>query len=324
MILSGFALFVLAGYAYWVRPTSQLSAVSPSSGKTNIRFSKKQTGASYTPNLDIRSVSQFTSYQKLNQPLYLKGYVSVPNAAILQPIYEGVSKRVLSWGAGTIRQNEAMGMYGNYAIADHNMYDFPYDSHFSGLQIVSVKNQPAYLYDGLNNRLFIYKLADSYIVPAKTSMQYTTETAFSNFGISKNGSITQNQSDQESSQRLTLYTCVIDPAKNWLYTSGERIIAVGVLVANVPETGMTNYEKSLFPSVFTKVMGTKTSHQYTKSRKVIKSSLKPGQKIAKANQPSFINNLAHMLPVKGEDGIFIWSALSGLLIISGIVVFKKF
>lgn len=89
----------------------------------------------------------------LPEKLYTRAYITVPRQkGVSQPIMplminEGVSDKVLAYGAGTPRRNEMMGQ-GNFAVAAHNFGNNK--TYFSPMQRrINVNKQPkVYLFNG--------------------------------------------------------------------------------------------------------------------------------------------------------------------------------
>lgn len=117
-------------------------------------------------NSTITNLGQLVANRQLDLGLALRGYLALPaqegvsNPITTLPIYEGVSDKVLAYGAGTAKPNQAIGKR-NFAISGHNFADTK--TFFSPLQIVDVSKKPLiYLYDGQN--IFTYQLATKQIV----------------------------------------------------------------------------------------------------------------------------------------------------------------
>lgn len=117
-------------------------------------------------NSTITNLDQLNANRQLNLDLVLRGYLALPaqngvvNPITTLPIYEGVSDKVLAYGAGTAKSNQVIGKR-NFAISGHNFADTK--TFFSPLQIVDVAKKPViYLYDGQS--IFTYQLATKHIV----------------------------------------------------------------------------------------------------------------------------------------------------------------
>lgn len=57
------------------------------------------------------------------QPMPVIGEVAVPGVGINLPIFKGLTNDNVSYGAGTMKENQTMGR-GNYALASHNVSGF--------------------------------------------------------------------------------------------------------------------------------------------------------------------------------------------------------
>lgn len=57
-----------------------------------------------------------------NENMYVVGGIAIPEVSINLPIYKGLSPNAITFGAGTMKEEQRMGE-GNYALASHHMID---------------------------------------------------------------------------------------------------------------------------------------------------------------------------------------------------------
>ncbi|MDR3156316.1 MAG: class A sortase [Lactobacillales bacterium] len=66
------------------------------------------------------STEEILKFQLINQKLPVIGFISMPKVQMKLPIFKGLSNTALSYGAGTMKENQTMGK-GNYALASHRV-----------------------------------------------------------------------------------------------------------------------------------------------------------------------------------------------------------
>lgn len=110
-----------------------------------------------------------------NEKLYLRSYVSVPFAYVKKQIFEGLSEKVLSRGAGTVKPNQSLNKIGNYAVAAHNLRDFDVGNGFSHFQKYREQliGQNIYVSDG--RTVYTYRIVRADSVQRDKSMKYTED-----------------------------------------------------------------------------------------------------------------------------------------------------
>ncbi|MGX6978465.1 class A sortase [Vagococcus elongatus] len=57
-----------------------------------------------------------------NENMYVVGGIAIPEVNINLPVYKGLSPNAITFGAGTMKEEQRMGE-GNYALASHHMID---------------------------------------------------------------------------------------------------------------------------------------------------------------------------------------------------------
>lgn len=266
-ILAVGGIAILLGVNYWKQqnPTNEIAA-----GIKPFPNSKITTGPTphvqYGEAVDLPSSPSQIKQLRYNKsmPLYLKGYVNVPSAGVYEQIYEGTSPRVLAVGAGTIKPGQAMNKIGNYAIAAHNLYDYPYGHDFSGLQFTNPVGKYAYLTDG--KTIYTYKIVNRlkvwYYDSIKYALddweeQYMSDHGLNNEGADKiktnsiadvNSGKIDNNGKYTYTKELTLYTCFEQPPE--LANAHYRIIVQGVQIEAQPGQTAPEWKRQLFPAVF--------------------------------------------------------------------------
>lgn len=56
------------------------------------------------------------------QQLPVIGGIAIPDVGLNLPIFKGVGNTELSYGAGTMKENQVMGGENNYALASHHVF----------------------------------------------------------------------------------------------------------------------------------------------------------------------------------------------------------
>lgn len=263
---------LFSGWWLYKNPVVDLSKTDTGlKGVTEVYKGEKK-GAEYGPSKPLESVEQIKKdRQNTSQPLYLNGWITIPDIGLERQIFEGTSDRVLTYGAGTINPNESPEKIGTYALAAHNYADWRYGTGFSSLQVAksSVIGKEAYITDG--NKLYTYKIVSYDEVDRDYSMPYT-EDDWNNRDLSDfnkkyanpkkevKGDVSINPQDTYSNSNkddkktftygrtLTLYTCLELPP-DFLH-SYSRIIVRGVQTKEEPipmvnNSVLNNFDKSI-------------------------------------------------------------------------------
>lgn len=339
-IIALISLLGCIGLSYWQyeTPTAEIAKVisTPTSGK-NAKKQKIVHGkiprkkVKYESGVELHSAQQLKKYQRLKQPIYLRGYFTIPTIGVYQPVYEGTSLKTLAYGAGTIKPNQTMGGMGNYAIAAHNLVDWYWGHSFGLLQPVNTNGLNAYLIS--DKRLYMYRLVEKKIVPKTASMPWTehekTEQMLSSYNKQSDYHIKANSLAEAKTginnpdgayyyaPDITLYTCYEQPP-NYNIAS-HRILVFGIRRGSKPISKMSNYEKSLFPHMFTQVNKTKVSTKRTKGKKHIQTyneKYDKKQAIVNKNVNSKLNQLVQK-ELRDNPAIIDW--VQPLQIITGAI-----
>ena len=251
--LSGIS--VSGASAYWLYQNSSVELTSitkPDLTQKIVKNGEKTDGATYDGSLEVRTAEQVKQYRKdTSQPLYLRNYLSVPSLGINLQIYEGTSNRVLSYGAGTIKPNQVLDNYANYAIAAHNFSDAQWGKGFSVLQYQpDIYGKTAYVSDG--EYVYSYTLAKREHIFRDESMKFTEDdyrqqtmqdeikrlapidyrkTVKPDKIYNIDGSYKQNTNIQEFEygKLLTFYTCEVEWNGGQLL-SWNRFVITGVMI----------------------------------------------------------------------------------------------
>lgn len=221
------------------------NSISKNNKKYNIDYSGKDTA---TPSLDdllkLRDESK--------DDVYLCGQVAIPDYDINVPIYEGISKYALAWGAGTAKPNQKMGE-GNYALEAHN-----YIKKMDGLSNYAVngwffsrlqtkvaplgapessskynyfrvaKDTPIYTLD--NKYVYEYKIVKKIVIPDANAAGAGKVLADDEMKEIGNG----------KTPIITLATCYI---QNGVTYPKERMVYVGEFVKKTPRSEFKNLKK---------------------------------------------------------------------------------
>ena len=124
---------------------------------------------------EVQSAEQLLHAQEdKSQKLYLRNYLSVPYAAVSKQIFEGLSEKVLSTGAGTVKPGQDLNKVGNFSVAAHNLRDWDAGTGFSHFQkFTDLVGQNMYVCDG--EYVFTYRIIARESVPREDSMKYTDD-----------------------------------------------------------------------------------------------------------------------------------------------------
>lgn len=330
-----------AGYvAFWQyqHPTAEVAKViaQPSSqGKKQpkiIHGKIPRKKVKYESGVELRSAKQLQKYQRIRQPIYLRGYFTIPKIGVYQPVYEGTNVKTLAYGAGTIKPNQTMGGLGNYAIAAHNLVDWYWGHSFGLLQPINTNGLNAYLIN--DKRLYMYRLVDKKIVPKTASMPWTanekTERMLSaynkqsDYHIKADSLAEAKMGNNPNGQYyyapdLTLYTCYEQPPN--YNVASHRILVFGIRRGSKPISKMSSYEKSLFPHMFTKVNKTKVTTRRTKGKKHVQHYNETYEKKQNATKQNLNNKIEHLMQQKLIDDPDIIDHSLITLVIAGISLF---
>lgn len=174
----------------------------------------------YSGNVAISNLAQVKKYRHSSGQLYLVGFVAIPkqdgviNPVTTMQINEGVSNKVLAYGAGTVKPDQELGKR-NFAIAAHNYGDDR--TGFSPLQRdINVDKQPkAYLSDG--HMVFIYQFN-------KRQDDISGEKVVNR----KNVEVASDSRVQSKKALLTLITCD-EPGIFNLHPDNRRILTAHLI-----------------------------------------------------------------------------------------------
>lgn len=102
------------------------------------------------------SAQSVISSQMDGQSLPVIGGIAIPDLEINLPIFKGLGNTELSYGAGTMKQDQVMGAENNYALASHHMFDLnnaskmlfsPLDKAKKGMKIYLTDKEKVYTYE---------------------------------------------------------------------------------------------------------------------------------------------------------------------------------
>lgn len=170
----------------------------------------KQSKTSYNFS-DVKSVSteSVLAAQMNTQQLPVIGGIAIPDLGINLPIFKGLGNTELTYGAGTMKENQVMGGDNNYALASHHVFGMTGSSEmlFSPLERAK-KDMLIYLTD--KEKVYTYQI---------TAITVVAPTAVAVID------------DHAGKHELTLVTCTDAEAT-------ERTIVTGIL------KGETSYNKA--------------------------------------------------------------------------------
>lgn len=124
--------------------------------KETINKNKKKNASYDFDSVSSLDLSTILSEQMDSQDLAVIGGIAIPDLNINLPIFKGVGNTELSYGAGTMKENQEMGQ-GNYALASHHIFGLTRSSDmlFSPLENAK-EGMTIYLTD--KTKVYIYKI----------------------------------------------------------------------------------------------------------------------------------------------------------------------
>lgn len=237
-------------------PTYELSRIVGNADNKNesIATNVDENNVSY----DVSNISEINSASDLatdanrSEPVYLKSYLKIPELGVDLKIYEGLGKKALSKGAGTIKENMKPDKLGVYAVAAHNLHDFDEGHGFSKFQKYREKSigKKAYLSDG--EYIYTYNIVDNKSLIKTDTMKYTDDDWINQFytdyivrypqfagktSVTKEYTKEGNYKEIPTTNKvyapfISFYTCDVEKqGKHWV--SGNRILTIGILTDKV-------------------------------------------------------------------------------------------
>lgn len=143
----------------WNTNKYQVSKVSKKTIKKN-----KEARASYDF-YTVKSVSTESVLQAQmgSQKLPVVGGIAIPEVGINLPIFKGLGNTELTYGAGTMKENQVMGGENNYSLASHHIFGIAGASDMLFSPIDRAKNgMKIYLTD--KNKVYTYVISEVKIV----------------------------------------------------------------------------------------------------------------------------------------------------------------
>lgn len=250
-------------------PTYELSRIvgNADNGNESIATNVDENNVSYdVSNIsEINSASDLAADAKRSEPVYLKSYLKIPELGVDLKIYEGLGKKALSKGAGTIRENMKPDKLGVYAIAAHNLHDFDEGHGFSKFQKYREQSigKKAYLSDG--EYIYTYNIVDNKSLVKTDTMKYTDDDWVNQFYTGEiikypqyagKTSVTKEYTKEGNYKEvapenkvyapfISFYTCDVEKqGKHWV--SGNRILTIGILTDKVKFVNAPLALKKLF------------------------------------------------------------------------------
>lgn len=249
---------LLSTFVAWQNehPTYELSRVVGNADSEKETIATNVDGNNVTYDVsnisEINSASELQADSKSDEPVYLKSYLKIPELGVDVKIYEGLGKKALSKGAGTIREGMSPDKLGVYAIAAHNLHDFDEGHGFSKFQKYREKSigKKAYLSDG--EYIYTYTIIDNKSLIKTDTMKYTDDDWINQFytdyivrypQYAGKTSVTKEYTKEGNYKEIqpvnkvyapfiSFYTCDVEKqGKHWV--SGNRILTVGVLIDKV-------------------------------------------------------------------------------------------
>lgn len=114
---------------------------------------------------DVQSISteSVLAAQMDAQLLPVIGGIAIPDVGINLPIFKGLGNTELTYGAGTMKENQVMGGENNYALASHHVFGMIGSSEMLFSPLDRAKNgMKIYLTD--KDKVYTYKITNVHVV----------------------------------------------------------------------------------------------------------------------------------------------------------------
>ncbi|AXJ13105.1 class A sortase [Streptococcus pluranimalium] len=114
---------------------------------------------------EVKSISteSVLSAQMNAQQLPVIGGIAIPDVGINLPIFKGLGNTELTYGAGTMKENQVMGGENNYALASHHVFGMTGSSEMLFSPLDRAKNgMKIYLTD--KEKVYTYKITNVHVV----------------------------------------------------------------------------------------------------------------------------------------------------------------
>lgn len=109
------------------------------------------------------STESVLSAQMNAQKLPVIGGIAIPEVGINLPIFKGLGNTELTYGAGTMKENQVMGGENNYALASHHVFGMTGSSEMLFSPLDRAKNgMKIYLTD--KDKVYTYKITKVHVV----------------------------------------------------------------------------------------------------------------------------------------------------------------
>ncbi|MEQ9810798.1 class A sortase [Streptococcus jiangjianxini] len=132
------------------------------SRKTIKKNQKAETSYDFD-GVDSISTESVLSAQMNAQQLPVIGGIAIPEVGINLPIFKGLGNTELTYGAGTMKENQVMGGKNNYALASHHVFGMTGSSNMLFSPLDRAKNgMKIYLTD--KEKVYTYKITNVHVV----------------------------------------------------------------------------------------------------------------------------------------------------------------
>ncbi|CAM2768849.1 sortase [Streptococcus acidominimus] len=109
------------------------------------------------------STESVLSAQMNAQKLPVIGGIAIPEVGINLPIFKGLGNTELTYGAGTMKENQVMGGENNYSLASHHVFGMTGSSDMLFSPLDRAKNgMKIYLTD--KDKVYTYKITNVHVV----------------------------------------------------------------------------------------------------------------------------------------------------------------
>lgn len=164
-------LLIVVGIALIFNKSIRNSLIARNTNKYQVEHVSKET---IEKNKKAKTSFDFDDVQSIStesvlvaqmdaQLLPVIGGVAIPDVGINLPIFKGLGNTELTYGAGTMKENQVMGGENNYALASHHVFGMIGSSEMLFSPLNRAKNgMKIYLTD--KDKVYTYKITNVHVV----------------------------------------------------------------------------------------------------------------------------------------------------------------
>lgn len=164
-------LLIVVGIALIFNKSIRNSLIARNTNKYQVEHVSKET---IEKNKKAKTSFDFDGVQSIStesvlaaqmdaQLLPVIGGIAIPDVGINLPIFKGLGNTELTYGAGTMKENQVMGGENNYALASHHVFGMTGSSEMLFSPLDRAKNgMKIYLTD--KDKVYTYKITNVHVV----------------------------------------------------------------------------------------------------------------------------------------------------------------